>query len=229
MDVKSALMQPDLVRQFVEALFNEQLATNWRFYLLVGGVTLLANIFWVFATPYIKKRSETLATKADLDELLRQVEKTTRVTEEVRASVSQMEWVSREWRTLRRIKLEELLTAAYRHDFWLQKLRDKFIYDKDVDEVPEPYSQMQLLMSLYFPELEQEVLKVKLAHINLQKLIINGSEDLKAAKATRSPNTFEAVQRDFVAQHDQLYSIAHNAILDLEMRAGKVMADFASV
>jgi hypothetical protein len=106
-------MQPDLIREIAEAIFRDQLLLNWRFYVLIGSFSFIAGMGGSFATSYLKKRGETFATKADMKEILRQLSVTTRLTEEVRSAVSLADWTTKEWQTIRRLKLEELLSAAY--------------------------------------------------------------------------------------------------------------------
>lgn len=230
MDVKSETMSPDFIRQVAEALFNEQLAANWRFYVLVGGVTLLANIAWHMFTPYLKKRGETLATKADLDEILRQVALTTRVTEEVRANVSQADWVAREWRTVRRTKLEELVLKANTLDGWAEEAIDKWFYDGAQSIYHFPSDDLDALATLYFPELIIAVNDVNQAFLELYKNVIHHRDDILKVnhEPEDSPARIKAYTRFYTA-HDLLYSKAIDSLGTLKSQAGKTMASLAKV
>jgi hypothetical protein len=227
MDVESKIVGADLVRQVAEVLFNEQFATNWRFYALVGGITFLANIVWHMFAPYLKKRGEILATKADMAEILRQVSETTRVTEEVRSSVSLAEWVSREWRTTRRLKLEELLSTAYKLDQYVDASIDKWINQKDVIVSDVPSERMQMLGTLYFPELRNEILRVRLAYLAVHNLIINSSEEIRVAKNANDIQAVSDGHTKFRAEYKQLYPEAHSSVLGLAEKAAQQMSAFA--
>jgi len=105
-------MQPDLIREIAEQIVREQFLLNWKVYALICGLGLVAGAAGYWLAPYLKKRAELYATKADMHEVLKQLEETTKVTEQVRVTVSHADWVTREWRTVRRIKLEELINLS---------------------------------------------------------------------------------------------------------------------
>lgn len=133
-----AQMQADLVREIAESIVRDGLLLNWRFYFLVSAIGSIAGMAGYWLAPYLKRRAETYATKADMDEVLRQVTLTTRATEEVRSAVAQADWVSREWQTTRRLKLEELMSSVYQLDQWLDLQQSKWLHAEkaDVDGKP---------------------------------------------------------------------------------------------
>jgi hypothetical protein len=227
MNVGTETIQPDLIRQIAEAIFYDQFAANWRFYALVGGITLLVNVASNLLISYLKKRGETLATKADMDEILRQLSQTTRVAEEVKSRVSEAEWVSREWRTVRRTKLEELIATAYLHEEWINKHIAKWV-DGKIDNDPGlgPSSKMQLLSALYFPNLNTEVATVRKSYLNLLTYIIDASAQVRDAR--RAGTGYLDAHNKYLDGYKPLYGNAIASVSALEIKSAEVMATFAN-
>lgn len=106
-------MNETLIREIADSIIRTQLLENWQLYAILGCLVFLTSVAGNWVGSYIKKRAETYATKADLQEVLEQIRATTNATEQVRVSVSHADWVSKEWKTIRRLKLEELLLTVY--------------------------------------------------------------------------------------------------------------------
>jgi len=222
-------MQPDLIREIAEAIVRDQLLLNWRFYALICGLCLLASAAGFWLASYFKKRGETFATKADMQEILRQVSETTRVTEEVRSTISQADWTAREWRTTRRLKLEELLASAYSLDLWLDLQRSKWVFNEVVKSDEAPMERLNLLATLYFPELRAEAKAVWLAHQNALIFILNSSSRTTASRASKDTNAHEVALTEFKDGWQPLYLSARLAIDALERKASTLMAEIAGV
>lgn len=229
MEANANLTQPDLIRQLGEAIFHNQLLANWEFYALIGGVTLLFHIACFLGIAYLKKRGETLATKADLKEILRQLKLTTEATEEVKSSISQTDWVTREWRTTRRLKLEELLTSAYSAEEWSSKSIDKWFEGKGGPKFSEiPIKQTMLLAALYYPELLPEVYALRMVYLKIHGITV---EKGKAAREANLANDMAAralAYEEFSQEYMPLYRTAGGALETLEKKAGQIMATFAN-
>ena len=220
-------MQPDILREIVETIIRDQLLLNWRFYALIGGLTFLATAVGHWLSSYLKKRGETLATKADMQEILRQVSETTRVTEEVRSTVSQADWAAREWRTTRRIKLEELLSVAYSLNQWLDVHRSKWLYAKEVATDEAPMERMKLLATLYFPELKAEATAVWLAHQQAMLFILESSSRTCASRDAKDVAGYEVALDEFLQGWKPLDERARIALTLLEEKASSLMAEVA--
>ncbi|MBN8426255.1 MAG: hypothetical protein J0L65_02185 [Xanthomonadales bacterium] len=156
-------MSEKLIREIAISIVQEGLLENWKFYGLILALSMFVAVASAFIGSYIRKRAETYATKADLNELLRQVQKTTEVTEQVRTVVSHADWASREWKTLRRVKLEELLENAFAIDGWLENQKAVWIFQKENKSLQSPADKVSMLATLYFPELSNEVSALVLA------------------------------------------------------------------
>ena len=230
-------MNPDLIRNIAEAVVRDQLLLNWRFYVLVCVLTFIASAGGHWLAAYLRKRGETLATKADMHEILRQVSETTRATERVRSDIAQADWVAREWRTTRRLKLEELLSSAYSLDQWLDQQRSKWVYEEEPTSDAVPLQRMKLLATLYFPELRTEATAVSLAHQEAVIYILDIGTRARAARRAMDAdarqgraidaNARQAVLDEFAEGWKPLYKSARLAIAALENKASAVMAEIA--
>jgi hypothetical protein len=220
-------MQSDLIREITEVIVRDQLLLNWRLYVVVGGLSFLASTCGNWVSSYLKKRGETLATKADMQEILRQVSATTRATEEVRSSISQADWVAREWRTTRRLKLEELLAAAYSLDQWLDMQRSRWVYGAAPVSDAAPMERLKLLATLYFPELRGEANAVWLAHQNALVFILESGQRTSASRNAMDVAGHQVALDQFAADWKPLYESARKAISALESRASALMTEVA--
>src|SRR5258705_5577892 len=72
----------------VQALLTEGLTLKWWVYLLILLVAGAASWIGAYFGGYAGEKGRNLATKEDFKEILRQLEATTRATEEIRAAVS---------------------------------------------------------------------------------------------------------------------------------------------
>jgi hypothetical protein len=149
-------MNKDQIAALAQAIAHHAVVSTWPYWVVLIGLALINVFFGGFVGAYAAKRGEVRAARADRDAILRELRETTRVTEEIRSSVSLDEWKERERRGVRRAKLEELLLFAHKTRDWLSEQLDLL----DTFEVPETASPLPTLMtlgSLYFPELSERL------------------------------------------------------------------------
>lgn len=120
--MKEALLNEALIKEIALQVIQQGLLSNWLFYAVLFALSLVSGAIGAYLSKYFGKRGEIAATKADFDEILKQLEKTTKISEEVRSSVSHADWVAREWKTIRRIKLEELVDSAVSVKDWVMDM-----------------------------------------------------------------------------------------------------------
>jgi len=220
-------MQPDLVREIAESIVRDQLLLNWRFFFLVIALGGLAGMAGYWTAPYLRKRAETFATKADMDEVLRQVALTTRTTEEVRSAVAQADWTNREWQTTRRLKLEELLSVTYTLDQWLDLQQSKWLHAKKIDVDGRPMDRVKLLATLYFPDLKPEADAVWSAHQKAYMFILKASDEPRNARMANDPAAYAVGLAKFKDGWASNYAATRVAVAALETKASATMAAFA--
>lgn len=216
-------MQQDFIHEIAEAILRDSLLLSWHFYVLIGGISFLASSAGHWVASYLKKRGETLATKADMEEILRQVSATTRATEEVRSAISQADWVEREWCTTRRMKLEELLSSAYSLDQWLALQQSKWLYNEAAASDEAPMERLKLLSTLYFPELQTEAIAVWLAHQQALLFILDSGKRTRDSRAALDASAHQLALNEFTNGWNPFYESARLAISALENKASKLM------
>lgn len=216
-------MQEQVIREIAQQILREQFFENWMMYALLVAVAFLSSVASAYLVKYIGKRAETHATKADLEEVLRQIRKTTEVTEEVRTSISHADWVTREWKAIRRTKLEELLEHAYATDNWLYQQRGKWIFDKADNNLSSPTNRVSQLATLYFPELSVESSALVLAERNVLSWIIKTAIALNAAGKDLSVR--QVVFDQAISEWEPLYTAVHKAISAIAAKAPSVMKE----
>ncbi|MBX3628125.1 MAG: hypothetical protein KF892_24155 [Rhizobacter sp.] len=214
-------MNESIVREIAEQIVREQIVGNWKLYAVLGALWLVASAAGGWLSTYIKKRAETYATKADLKEVLAQLKATTEATEQVKVAISHSDWSSKEWKTLRRVKLEELLETAYSLEHWMDEQRNAWMFDAKKSEQRNPIDKLNLLGTLYFPELKDEVLAVVRTHRAAYLELIEASK--KALAAGKDLAAREAVFVDFLERWQQLFAATHKSLVDLTEKAPSLL------
>lgn len=220
-------MQTELVREIAEAIVQQQLLLNWRFYALVLSLSLVGGAAGYWLAPYLRKRAETFATKADMQEILRQLAETTRTSEEIRAAIAQEDWAQREWRSIRRLKLEELLAAAYSLDQWLDTQQAKWLHGEAAKDDGRPMDKMKLNAALYFPDLSSEVNAVWMAHQRAFMFIVEIGGKGGAARLAQDAAAYGKALGEFKGGWEPHYAAARLALDTLERAASQLMPEIA--
>lgn len=146
-------MSPDHFEVLARAIAEKQFIPEWHFYVLQLLIAVVAGAIGALGSAYLKRRGETLATKADLDELLKQLRETTRVAEEVKASVQAQYDETFGVRTTRRDRLEQMAHAVFELEQCLREIY-KGAWQGKYDPVTPPESKIRVLQALYFPDLK---------------------------------------------------------------------------
>lgn len=217
-------MADNLIREIVEQILSEQILHNWKFYTLMFATTSLGSIAGSFLSSYARKRGEALATKADFHHLLTQLEATTKTAEEVKAAVQHSDWLAREWKSIRRSKLEALLEATYAARHWLDSFKNRWLFSSTDEPNADPMDKVQQLAALYFPELSLQVTTLNAAHAVAKSWMLQVGQELHRAgqDLVQRQTIFDARLPDFGA----LYQAELRAISDLENAAAALMSSF---
>lgn len=209
-------MDKKFAQELAAAIDAELLFSNWRFYALTLALLLVSKAVDVYIAHYWAKRAEVKAAGADLSEVVRQLRATTNATEAVRTEILKADWLDKEWRSIRRLKLEELLVSA---NGMLASLGIQSIDEPDVAK-NEDSERMKMLCALYFPELRDEV-----THIyTMYKLNrIHFLESKTALMEATSPTSTEDIKKDYRQKKAVLYQQFLQALFDLEKAAAALM------
>jgi hypothetical protein len=146
-------MNESIVRQLATQIAYEAIISNWKFYALLLAISLLASAIGAYLKGHFTKRGEVAATKADAEAILQQLREATAATKAVELSLAHGDWIKRELNVLKRLKLEQLIVAAYSIAKWTQENGKTAMTGKEMDSKA-PVEDFLMLSQLYFPELK---------------------------------------------------------------------------
>lgn len=161
-------MTPDAIKSAIELVIQDKLTLLWWTYFFTFFATILA----AFIGSYIKVKGTNFATKEDFEEVLFQLKSQVTATEQIKADISHRNWKTQEWNTIRLAKLEELVNCAFDLRRLAQDDAEKLGRNlEDLESIrfnreSESLLKLEMLSSLYFPELLTESLEL---NINFRK------------------------------------------------------------
>ena len=220
-------MLDPILRDAIDEIVRGAMLQNWPFYGLVAAIALLSTVIGNAISSYARTRGQTLATKADFEEILRQLQASTKATEDIKASVQHSDWLSREWKVVRRTKLEELLDSAYAAELWLKAYRDRWIFQTTGELGPDPIDKARRLCALYFPELRVTVAALRVTHSAAFVCIVEARQELTAAGKDLSAR--QKVLDSMIEAWGTHRHAVVGAISDLETQAAELMAAIRDV
>mgnify|MGYP000049861911 CR=1 FL=1 len=165
-----------LIRQLIEAELNSALLLQFTIWVFA---TSIAVILGQWLSGYAKRKGETHATKEDIETIIHHLSKTTETVERVKQSISQADWIKREWKTLKRIKLEELTTSMVELSDHQQALSEALVYETGtVPSHVDHFAKISMLCEVYFPEFKGAVLKFRLKAREIHLEITNARVEI---------------------------------------------------
>src|SRR5262245_15083730 len=93
-------MSEETVRQLATQIAHEQFGAVWSYYLLALAISVVACAVAAYIGAYFQERGKNYATAADFKTLLEQQRTATAAVEEIKSSISRVDWADREWRTI---------------------------------------------------------------------------------------------------------------------------------
>lgn len=215
-------MTETLLHQLAEKIAREQFLLQWPIHALMLAIALVVGFGAAYLGSYAKRRGETFATKADFADLLSQQKATTAVTEEVKARVSQADWATRELKTLRRVKLEEFLQAVYELQNWQDLEKSARVFDSGKDPGPSPLPKVELLVTLYFPELRAAAHECCQIHRRMAIEILQAHSSLLSTANDHSAQ--QNLRQQFANEWKALYQSQLESISVIERQSREIMA-----
>jgi len=189
--------------------------------LLLVQIVLLAAAAAVgaFFGEYLKTRGKNLATKADFDSLQDQLRANTQLVETIKSEVGQKDWAQREWTNLRRTKLEALLEKMHDCEAWLDRHRSSCMEGKSEPE-RDHLNELDVIGTLYFPELQQELTRFYLAGkqmlvqgIQLAQALNTAGNDMAARQ-----NAYDTFKGEWGDCYKQEFAPARKALTEAARR-----------
>lgn len=153
-------MNPAALQKLVADAITDNVFLNWRFYTALVAVGILCTVIAALLEGWGKKKGEIAATKADFQEIVRQLKATTTATKSVELALAHNDWIQRERNALQRAKLEQLITSGFSIARWVAHEARVAMVD-ETHEAAMSIDEFEMLSTLYFPELNSHSSKVQ--------------------------------------------------------------------
>lgn len=215
------LMETDLIIKIAEEIVNDRIVYNWKIYLIIILLSVVSVSFAHFLISYFKKRGESLATKADFNEILKQQEKLIRTTENIKNEIDHRLWKKKEHDVIRRQKLEALFMSLTDYKQWLKEEMFHQIYYQKKPLSADPYKKIVMTSNLYFPEMKDELAVFMKATLAFDEWLLRGMNEIlqKKKEGDEKPLICEDHKKEF---HD-IYSAIGASILSIEKKCEEIM------
>jgi hypothetical protein len=183
-------MDQDTIQKIAAEVAKHLPTISWSALAIQALLIALAAAAGAYFGEYLIERGKNLATRADFDTLKDQLRANTQVVESIKSDVSQRDWAEREWRNLRRVKLEELLECMHECEQFRDLSRRGAIAAAPT-ESQDPVNRFDTLGPLYFPEGTTAINEYWFAHreytslcqqFKLDALAINAHADITGLK-----------------------------------------------
>ena len=210
-------------QSLLEAIVSGKVLVDWPFYLTSLALLFLTVAASSYLGAYFKSRGEKYATKTDFDDLLRQQKRATQAAESIKTAISQQDWITRENRTLRRIKLEELMEAVYESTGWLELEKAHYLFNAP-NPGNDPFHKMGIIAQLYFPELKLEINRFNQACLDYRMWVSTTHQIVLNAKEENPRANIRTVYQDRSAEYEEVYKEILNTITAIEEKASELMS-----
>ncbi len=134
-------MDSQSVKDLAE-LLAKQVLFDWKIYLWIILLSFIGGGLGSFISSYFKMRGKNFATKADFDQVLEQLTKTTEAAEQIKTSIAHENWKAREQWVFKRQIYKELLEALSLIRFTLLKLALSFKQGKNIVSGDNPINEL---------------------------------------------------------------------------------------
>jgi hypothetical protein len=212
MDDAARVIATDIVQ-------NAMLKNGW-FHFLTLCLAFVGSTLGAFSFAYFRKKGENLATKTDFESILQQVKSTTAATEEIRDRIFNQSITEREFRSLRRSKLEELLVAANESLNWL----NENVFPSGSSAISEmgPAYKVSIMSLLYFPELEMQSAKFMSVYYDIEIRLREHEQEINKPLNEAQRN---AVMHRFRSDYAPLVERHHEAKREILEAAREIVVE----
>jgi hypothetical protein len=120
-------MDTQTIKEIADQIVTQTILISWKTWGLQFALWIIGTFCAAFAAAYLAKRGEHKAIKADFDTLKSQLSENTKAVKTVETEIAHQDWAAREWKTLKRTKLEELIMATndavWETESWIHNTR----------------------------------------------------------------------------------------------------------
>lgn len=218
-------MDTALATQIAKEVVDQHILLSWKFYLLLLVVNLVSFVAASFLHGHFSKRGENFATKADFEDILQQLRLSTTLTAQINSVVSREDWTVRELRTMRRLKLEELLNLVEDATLWLETERNAVLYGGPENSAREPLQRLVTVKVLYFSDLDAVVNAYILNYHDYKDWLLTSRQQLLGLNPEQALDVIAWHSKQFGAHYQPLIRSAMN----IEMAARALMRQIMPV
>lgn len=177
-------MPEELIKKIAAEIASEAMWGNSYFYLLVIMISIISGAVASYCSSYFRKRGEFLATRADFQEILTQLEKTTETAETIKSEISIRFTDEAARKILFREKLETFIETTFELDLWIEKAQTLAKAGADLEITSAPIGRLEAYQLIYFRDLNLEVSRVKNQTLKIQLWLIQQRDEVINAKST---------------------------------------------
>lgn len=179
-------------------LIENRTAENFQFWIVYGVLALVFAAVVAITTAYFMERGKVLAATDSLNARLDELRRATAASEQVKTSIAHDDWTVKEYKTLRRNKLEQLMTASFK--VVLASETDvEFKFEEVQYEIKsrEFMIEVNQLAALYFSEFAAETDAIATTQAKLAEWLINSRSKLRQLhlKMVLEEKTLKIVQQ----------------------------------
>lgn len=152
--------QSAAILELAKQIASQNAYLHWSYWLALVALTVIASAGAAYFGAYFKQTAEARAIADKLDVITANLAATTSVTESIKSEFGMLDWRRREYETIRRTKLEELVAASFACNDAAIRMASADSTDDETLKTQGPVNQVESLALLYFPELHEEALLV---------------------------------------------------------------------
>lgn len=171
-------MTPEQIADLVKQIQTGMVWAQWPTYLLAIALIVVFVYFSSRLSAFASKTGEIEAITTKFDQLTAQLKANTETVESVRTEIAHGDWVAREWKTLRRQKLEQLLENVLATKEWQEAYRSETVFQSKISAGVSPVAQIELIGLLYFPELRDCIFSFCQTHTEIYVLTLKCGQGL---------------------------------------------------
>ncbi|MYM66779.1 hypothetical protein GTP45_08055 [Pseudoduganella sp. FT55W] len=157
-------MNEAALAELARLIVQKELFGNVWFYITLIALAGVGAMFSSFIRSYGGEQGKFKAIQENFDEVKHQLAQTTFTAKTVEMALAHSDWSVREYKTLRREKLEEVMLTLYATRSWLARQMTAPHETVSFEPADSPIDKLDMLVTLYFPELQTPGADFFLAH-----------------------------------------------------------------
>jgi hypothetical protein len=162
-------MTPAMISDLARQIAQQQLHEGYLYYLILLALLFVGAFFGSYIQGFASDKGKAKSMQSNFDMLSEQLKKTTSLTTEIQIALNHDDWSSKEYKVLRRNKLEILTFALYETRDWASTQITVGGANAIIQAESSPVNKVYVTSKLYFPELNAVNLKFHKVH---QKFIV---------------------------------------------------------